>query len=111
MMVRSGNGDRVDVLADLVEHLAIIGKLFEIGELLAKLCGLSVHVLGIDIAEADDMTTAIGGIAAVAIAFAGDADTGNIDAIIGSQHSPHVGKSESGGAGGNRGASKKLTAA
>ena len=44
VMVRRGNGHRVNVLADFVQHLAVIAVLLELGELLGELLGLLARV-------------------------------------------------------------------
>ena len=49
MMVRRGNGHRVNVLANLLQHLAVIAVLLEVGELLGELPGLLVQRVGVEL--------------------------------------------------------------
>ena len=92
-MVGRGNGHRVNVLAHFVQHLAVILVLLELGELLGELLGLLVQRVGVHVADGDDVAAATGGVAAVAVPFAADADAGDVDAVIGPQDIfPHTEK-------------------
>ena len=90
VVVRDGNGHRVNVLADFVQHLAVIAVLLELGELLRELPCLRAQGIPVHVADGDNVAAAVGGAAAVAVAFAADADAGDVDAVIGPQHAPDI---------------------
>ncbi len=103
MMVRRGNGHRVDVLAHFVQHLAVIVELLELGKLVARTAWPSPPtVMLVHVADGDDIAAAIRGVAAVAVPFAADADAGDVDAVIGPQHAPDIREGEGGGARGQQ---------
>ena len=92
IVVGSGYGHRVNILADFVQHLAVILVLLELGELLGELLGLLVQRVGVHVAEGDNVPAALGGVAAVAVPFAAHADAGDVDAVVGSEHPAHIGE-------------------
>ena len=77
-VVGGADGDGVDLVAELVEHLAVVGELLRVrvaGRLFVE--GLIVHV-----AKGDDLAV-LGGAVHVAGAFAADADAGDVDFVVG----------------------------
>src|SRR5579871_1662334 len=77
MMVRRADRHRVDALAHLLEHLAIVGVFLGARE---SLCGAVEGVL-IHVADRHDVAKG-GGMVGIAFAFSSDADTGEIDFLI-----------------------------
>jgi hypothetical protein len=88
LVVGGGNGDRVNVLADFVEQLAVVAVLLELGELLRELLGFRAQRIRVHIANGNDIAAALVGVTAVAVAFAADANAGDVDAVIGPQPAP-----------------------
>lgn len=64
--------------------------------------GVAVHI-----ADGDDIAASGKRVGGVAIAFAADADTGDVDAVIGTEDASHEGEREGGGAGGEGGAAQE----
>ncbi len=77
-MVGRAHGHRVDLVAELLEHLAIIEVLFRIGILLAHL----VEYVAVDIAEGHDLA-ALAGIVGIAVALAANADARKPNLFVG----------------------------
>ncbi len=77
-VIGRGDGDGVDLLAHLVEHLAEVGELSGLG----VLGGFGVEALLVDVADGDEVGV-LGGLLAVAVAFAADADAGEVDPLVG----------------------------
>ena len=107
-MIGRGDGDGVNVLANFVEQLAVVAVLLELRELAGELLGLRPERPGVHVADGDNVAAALGGIAAVAVTFAADADAGDVDAVIGAQHTAHVGEAKRGRARGEQGAAEEL---
>ena len=110
MVVRSGDGHRIDILPHFLEQLAVVLEFFDVRELLGELTGFLVQRGGIHVADRHDITTTLGGIGTVTVAFAAYADARDIDALIGAQHTAHVRKGERHCPGRNGGAAEKLAA-
>ena len=110
VMVRRGNGHRIDVLAHFIQHLAVIAVLLGWGNFSANCLAFLPSVLLVHVADGHDVAAALRGVAAVAVAFAAHADAGDVDAVIGAQHPAHIGEGEGGRARGQRGAAEELTA-
>ena len=70
-VIRNADGHCIDLTTDFVQHLAVILEFFGIGELL----GLFVERTFVHVANGDDVGAAGGGIVAVAVPFAANADT------------------------------------
>ena len=77
-VVGRADGDGVDLLAHLREHLAEVVVLLGVGE--ARRLGVQRVV--VDVAEGDDVAV-LAGLAAVAAALAADADAGDVDLPVG----------------------------
>ena len=91
------------------KELAVILILLHPGELLPELLGLGSQGVLVHIADRHDIAAAVRGVVAVAVAFAADADAGDIDAIVGSQHAPDIREREGSRAPGQNGAAQELT--
>ena len=92
IMVRRGNGHRVNILANFVQHLAVILILLELGELLGELLGLRSERVGVHVTDGNNVPATMGGVAAVAVPLSVHADAGDVDAVVGSQHPAHIGE-------------------
>ena len=80
-VVRGGDGDGVDLAAHLFVELPEVLVFLGIRELL----GLTIERILIDIAERDDGAATGCGIVGVTVTLTADADTGDVDAVIGTQ--------------------------
>src|SRR6185503_17793795 len=78
-VVGGGDGDGVDLVAHLVEHFAKIFEGFGVGVLL----GRELEVVGIDVAQGDDLAAGLGRVFNVGGALAGAADGGDADLLVG----------------------------
>ena len=91
-VIGGGHGDGVDLIAKGGEHFAEVGVLCGLGEGLAHFVEASL----LDIAEADDVASAFGGVPGIAIAFSADADAGDLDLGVEVLSAKDGGESESG---------------
>ena len=74
-----GRADRhgVDLVAQLLEHLAVVEVLLRLGEVFRHL----VEDVLVDVAEGDDLAV-LAGVVGVAVTFAADSDAGEADLLI-----------------------------
>ena len=77
-VVGRADGHGVDLVAELLEHLAVIKVLLCFGILLAHL----VEDVAIDVAEGDDLAVTAG-VVGIAVSLAADADAGKAHLLIG----------------------------
>ena len=77
-VVGRADGHGVDLVAELLEHLAVVVELLRLGILLAHL----VEHVAVDVAEGDDLAV-LAGVIGIAIALAADADAREADLLIG----------------------------
>ncbi len=79
-VVGRADGHRVDLLAHILEHLAVVEVLLRLGILRAHL----VEAFAVDVAKGDNLTV-LAGVVGVAVSLAANADTGEADLFIGRQ--------------------------
>ncbi len=75
-VVGRADGDGVDLVAHLLEHLAVVDVLLGVGELGRHLVELGL----VDVAEGDDLAV-LAGVVGVALPLAADADAGEPDLL------------------------------
>src|SRR5262249_302468 len=69
-------------VAELLEHLAEVVELLQVGELGGELGGLLVEVVVVDVAHGDDVAE-LGDVVGVAVPLAADADAGAVELLLG----------------------------
>ena len=82
VVIGNGNGHGVDASAKFIEQLSIILELFNLWKFCLKLVGLPREVVFINVANGHDIRAAAGGVAAIAVAFAVDADASDVNAVV-----------------------------
>src|SRR5688572_9755606 len=112
-MIGTGNRDRIDGTAQLLEHLAPVFELF--GVVGAALLGGSflealVSALQpgrVHITDRDDISAGGEGMSGIAVPFPADTDGGDVDSFIRAEDASDAGKREGGGSGSQRGAAEE----
>ena len=109
IVVGSGDGHRVNILADFVQHLAVILVFLDLGELLGELLGLLVERVGVHVAHSNEIGSTMDGVAAVAVPLPAHANAGDVDAVVGAEHPAYIREGAGDDPRGQRGTAKKLT--
>ena len=92
MVIRSGDGHRVDAVRHRVEHLTIIGEYFGVREAVVRLALHDVSL--VDVTDRDDVAV-IGRVGGIAAPFAVHTDAGVANALIGGPFlRPHLGATD-----------------
>lgn len=83
VVIRGGDSDGIDILADFVEEFPVISVLLEFGEFLTELLLLAVERALVHVADRNQMATAVDGVTAVAVTFSAHPNARYIDAVVG----------------------------
>ena len=101
-MIRRRDRHRIDVLAHLIEQLAVILEALGLCALLnslvfrfRELVNFLVEGALIHVADGNDVPAALRGSAAVAVALTADADAGDVDPVVRAQDATDVREGES----------------